>query len=484
MYLRIGHKLFLAMLATTVLGIAFMALAQRYIFEKGLLNYSQEIELDRLQPLIEELEYRYSGDKSWAFIAGHKEWPSDLARFARRDGSIRRGDIAIVRGMRGEGTDRATHFLGDQRDSTTQSVPRLWVRVSLLDAQQQWVAGSETTDGGIRREIYSNGAVVGYLELAPLNRLSDELDITFARQQFQAIFWVAMIALAGAAVAATLLARSFGSPITALARGTRALTGGCYDTRLNLSRSDELGRLASDFNSLAAALQETQQARQQWVADISHELRTPIAVLQAELESLEDGLRPLDSDALQSLSAEVRRLRLLVDDLHQLAQSDSGALTFERTRIDIAALLKETVERFRERALAGDLSLKPNVNAMPPVFGDADRLRQLLDNILENSLRYTGPGGTVRVACDVVDDQVRITVEDSDPGVPDDALSQLFDRLYRVEPSRSRETGASGLGLAICDSIVKAHSGTIWAEHSKLGGLAVNVNLPVDRSAG
>ena len=265
---------------------------------------------------------------------------------------------------------------------------------------------------GAQRELYSNGAVVGYLMLTPLERLSDELDVEFARQQLQEVFWAAIIVLIGAALAAALLARSFGTPIRALTRGTHALATGRYNTRLDPSRGDELGQLATDFNILASALQQTQQARQQWVADISHELRTPITVLQVELESLEDGFRPLDSVALQSLSAEVKRLRLLVDDLHQLAQSDSGALTFERTTVDVTALLKETVDRFRERASACELSLEFDTQTVPPVLGDADRLRQLLDNLMENSLRYTEPGGTVRIAAAVTGDHVRVTVED------------------------------------------------------------------------
>tara|TARA_R110000787_G_scaffold38998_22_gene97956 strand:- start:2589 stop:4043 length:1455 start_codon:yes stop_codon:yes gene_type:complete len=482
MKLRIRHKLFLAMLATTGLGIAFMALSQRYTFERGLLNYAQEVEFGRLQVLVDDLEERYGEEKSWAFIAGSEQWPAEFLRFARRDRRSPRGDIAILRGVGGNSTVRSLRDGGNQRDLAPRPIPRLWERISLLDAQQQWIAGIAVPDNGARRELNSNGAVVGYLMLAPLEHLSDELDLEFARQQLQAVVWAAVIVLIGTALAAALLARSFGAPIRALTRGTHALATGRYDTRLDPSRGDELGQLATDFNSLASALQQTQQARQQWVADISHELRTPITVLQAELELLEDGLRPLNGVALQSLSAEVKRLRLLVDDLHQLAQSDSGALTFERTPVDVMVLLNETVARFGERASAGKLSLEFHRQTLPPVLGDADRLRQLFDNLMENSLRYTDPGGTVRLAATVSDDHIRITIEDSLPGVPDEALPQLFDRLYRVEPSRSRETGASGLGLAICESIVIAHGGTIRAAHSELGGLIVNVDLPVDKS--
>ena len=230
MKLRIRHKLFLAMLATTGLGIAFMALAQRYTFERGLLNYAQEAEFGRLQVLVDDLEERYGEESSWAFIAGNEQWLGEFVRFARRDRLSPRGDIAILRGMGGKSTDLPLRDGDNQRDLAPPPVPRLWERISLLDAQQQWIAGTAVPENGARRELYSNGAVVGYLMLAPLERLSDELDLEFARQQLQEVFWAAVIVLIGAALASALLARSFGTPIRALTRGTHALATGRYDT--------------------------------------------------------------------------------------------------------------------------------------------------------------------------------------------------------------------------------------------------------------
>lgn len=476
MKLRIGQKLFLAMFVTTGLGVAVMVLAQRYTFERGFLEYVQEIELDRLQRISEGLVDRYAANGSWSYIAGSKQWPIELIRRGRPDFTDRQRDRRLILGA-GQGRLTERPF-GNQ---TATPIAPLWGRVGLLDARGQWLAGALLSEDAARRELRSDGTVIGYLTLAPLKTLSDELDLHFARQQLREASLAAIVVFIGAALAAAILARSFGAPIRALTSGAHALARGQYESRLQLGREDELGRLAEDFNNLAEVLERSRQARQQWVADISHELRTPIAVLQAELEALEDGLRPLNGDALQSFGIEVKRLRLLVDDLHQLAQSDSGTLTVERDTVDLAALLEETVDRFRERLSTRCLSMEFTAQEILPVFADPDRLRQLFANLMENALRYTDPSGTIRVEAAALNDHIQITIEDSAPGVPEEALPQLFDRLYRVDPSRSRETGASGLGLAICESIVKAHGGEMRARHSSLGGLAIDVVLPIHR---
>jgi two-component system sensor histidine kinase BaeS len=302
-------------------------------------------------------------------------------------------------------------------------------------------------------------------------------------QQRHALYFAAIAILVVAAIAAATFARLLAAPIRELAQGTHALAAGRYDARITLAQRDELGRLADDFNTLAQTLERNREARKQWVADISHELRTPIAILRAELEALEDGVRTLDANAVSSLSAEVARLATLVDDLYELARSDAGALTYTKQSLDLGSLLEETVAAFRDRYAAAGLSLELIPGESATLLADGDRLHQLCSNLLENSLRYTDRDGQVRVALATSQGRVRVTVEDSAPGVPHEALSRLFDRLYRVDPSRSRDTGAAGLGLAICASIVKAHDGTISARHSPLGGVAIDVELPLQERA-
>jgi two-component system sensor histidine kinase BaeS len=182
---------------------------------------------------------------------------------------------------------------------------------------------------------------------------------------------------------------------------------------------------------------------------------------------------------LTSLRTEVEALSKLVDDLNQLALADVGALAYRKQTVDVVPLVEQALESYRERLAARGLRVETAWNGAAPVFGDTDRLLQMLRNLLENSARYTDAGGRLRVGVRRDDGQICVEVEDSAPGVPADALPHLFERFYRVEASRSRANGGTGLGLTICRSIAAAHGGDIAADASPLGGLRVRVTLPV-----
>ena len=470
----IRQKLFLAFAATAGLVVAALLVWHHWSFHYGFLAYVNEAELTKLDALRDDLEASYAESRSWEFVDGRERW---LAHVFIRAGS--NPDAPHGAWKRSESDPphdppwrRRDHGFGVSE------------RLSLRDAAGRLLAGAPKAQvHSTRRDIRYDGQVVGYLELAPIETLSDRPEVQFATQQRDALYVAAVAILVVAAGAAALFARSLAAPIAELARGTHALAMGRYDTRIRLDQRDELGRLAEHFNGLAQTLERNREARKQWVADISHELRTPIAILRAELEALEDGVRTLDADAIRSLSVEVARLASLVDDLYELARSDAGALTYDKQVVDLGSPLEETIAAFRDRYDAAGLSLELHRAGRAPVLADADRLRQLFANLLENSLRYTDAGGMVRVTQSLDGGRARVTVEDSAPGVPDDALPRLFDRLYRVDPSRSRETGAAGLGLAICAGIVKAHYGTIAARHSPLGGVAIDLELPLQENA-
>ncbi|MEO1574504.1 MAG: ATP-binding protein, partial [Pseudomonadota bacterium] len=199
--------------------------------------------------------------------------------------------------------------------------------------------------------------------------------------------------------------------------------------------------------------------------------------------AIEDGLRQPDAAALASLSEETRRLGGLVDDLHQLALADAGGLSLRLATVNLAELLDDIRTKWQPRFEQAGLALAVTSTDAPSAVIDRDRFRQALDNLLSNSLRYTSRGGQCRITAAHDDGGVVLRIDDSAPGVPDDALPRLFDRLYRVDASRSRETGASGLGLAIVRSLIEAHGGTASAAHSDLGGLAVTLRLPAEASA-
>ena len=431
-------KLFLAILAASAVAAAAMAVATRFSFQSGFFGYLSHVESQSLEALAARLgdEYRRKGD--WTFLEG---------------------DYSRLRALA----------------TPAQPVQRL----ALLDAERRTVLGNPDLGGeATMRPVVVDDQVVGWIARSPLRRISTAADLAFQQEQMRAAWIIAGFALALAALVAMVLARVFLQPLKRVAAATQRLAAGDYGTRVAVTSRDELGRLAEDFNRLAQALERNEDLRRRFVADVSHELRTPIAVLRASLEALEDGVRPLTRDAVASLHGEVTALGKLVEDLYQLSLSDVGALTYRKERSDVADVLEQAIEPFAARFAERRLSMQTQFAPGLKVTADADRLSQAFRNLLENSARYTDPGGTVRVTARRNGAGVKIDFEDSAPGVPAEALPRLFERFYRVEGSRSRANGGAGLGLAIVRSVVEAHDGTIEAAASALGGLRVTISLP------
>jgi two-component system sensor histidine kinase BaeS len=221
--------------------------------------------------------------------------------------------------------------------------------------------------------------------------------------------------------------------------------------------------------------------RQQWISDIAHELRTPLSILRGEIEALSDGVREVNRDSLNSLLAEARHLSEIVNDLHELSLADTGALSIKKVPIDPAAVLKETIGHFKQGFAENLIKIENSLENHYPItiIGDADRLQQLFSNLVENTLRYADAPGILKIGQECTANRLILFFEDSGPGVPEDALDHLFDRLYRVDRSRSRAQGGSGLGLSICKSIVNALGGEIRATNGISGGLRIEIELPL-----
>lgn len=328
------------------------------------------------------------------------------------------------------------------------------------------------------RELKADDRTVGHLGLIPPRILSDKRIQIFASEQNQSLVIIALSIAAGAALLSIPLSGRLVRRITTLATATTKLASGLYDIRVPAEATDELGQLARDFNRLAGTLEKNEQLRRRWVADISHELRTPLAVLRAEVEAVQDGVRQLTPQTMDSLHTEILHLSRLVDDLYELALADIGALTYRKENLDLRTLVGQAVQSYQDEFSAHALTLEYQAPDEPLIlFGDAERLRQLMNNLLQNSLRYTDPGGRLRIDFGEDSEYFQLRFADSAPGVPDEALPHLFDRLYRVENSRSRAHGGAGLGLALCKSIAEAHGGTIGAAPSALGGLEIIITL-------
>ncbi len=237
--------------------------------------------------------------------------------------------------------------------------------------------------------------------------------------------------------------------------------------------------MARDFNVLAATLEASRDARARWVSDTAHELRTPLAVLRGEIEAMQDGIRALNQENLHSLAQEVEQLERLVADLRLLSQSDAGALDIHLAPLKLSEHLQTRLANAEPWLNDKGLGLTTELESGVMIQGDAQRLRQLWSNLLDNSCAYTEAPGALRITLKQCGQQAVLTWEDSAPGVPERELSRLTERLYRVEGSRNRASGGSGLGLSIASALVHAHGGTLEASASTLGGLRWTLRFPL-----
>lgn len=238
-----------------------------------------------------------------------------------------------------------------------------------------------------------------------------------------------------------------------------------------------------DLPNNSTALNTQEQDQKQWMADTSHELRTPIAILRAQVEAFQDGVQEVTPKTLQVLHTEIMGLSKLVDDLHWLSRFDVGSLKHSFVPVDVVSTLHDVSDLFEERYAEKELTIDKSgiTSESCTVYADNNRMRQVFINLLENSLRYTDKGGKLKFSIEKSPTAIVLRFDDSHPGIPEELLPKVFDRFFRVESSRSRELGGSGLGLAICKTIIEAHSGSINASKSDLGGIRIEIILPTAR---
>lgn len=462
----ITAKLFAAVLATAAFAVLAMGFAAHWSFERGFVGYLNEqaaLRMDTMLPGV-EAAFRQHGD--WQHFRDHPEEWWALVRLAKR-AEIGPGNL----------DDKPLPQVSDLTGGM--------LRLGLLDEQERVVIGyPQIADAALRRPVVVGGRTVGWLVQAPFQSATAVGDVRFQQSQIRASWTIGAVCMGLAAFIALWVARILLRPIKRVAQATHAVAAGDYSQRVEPASGDEVGQLARDFNRMADTLERNEKIRRDFMADVSHELRTPLAILHGELEAIEDGVRSLGPAGLKSLQAEVATMTRLVNDLHDVSLAHVDALSFRKFELDVVALAQTALESFRPRLAERRLTVE-NHWPTQPLFVEADeaRLRQLFGNLLENALRYTDAGGSLRLTLRREEGCVQIDLMDSAPGVPAADLPRLFERFYRQERSRSRATGGSGLGLAICRAIVQAHHGRIEALPSPLGGVWVSVQLPLTVTA-
>lgn len=276
-----------------------------------------------------------------------------------------------------------------------------------------------------------------------------------------------------------LLSRQTVKPLGEIAGAARRVAAGDLNQKVNTRSYGEVSELASSFNNMAETLRHDRDLRRNMAADIAHELRTPLSVLQANIEGMQDGVVPVNPGTLNSLHAETVELTRLVEDLRTLSLAEARNLSFEYQATDLAALTLRVAEEFRARAAGQQVEIKitPTEN-LPPVTIDPTRTAQVLRNLLDNALRYSPEASTIEMALKAGDIGVILEVTDRGPGIAEEHLPFIFERFYRVDRSRARSTGGSGLGLAIARQLTEAQGGTISAESALGHGSTFRVTLP------
>ncbi|MBI2849654.1 MAG: HAMP domain-containing protein [Chloroflexi bacterium] len=324
---------------------------------------------------------------------------------------------------------------------------------------------------------------IGTLYVTP--RPSAELGIQSLGVLFGAIgrffFWGALVAGAIALLITLLLSQRILSPVRALTSAARRLGQGDFSQRAIIKDKGELGELGHAFDVMAENLQRNEQLRKNMVADIAHELRTPLSNIKGYLEAVSDGVIQPDADTVRKLNEEAALLARLVEDLQELSLAEAGTLKLVRRVENIAGVINQTVAMMQPKAAVKALSLVTELpDKLPSVNIDAQRISQVLRNLLENAIAYTPAEGKITVAVSLPDERaIEVTVADTGQGIPAGELPLIFERFYRVDKSRTRATGGSGLGLTIARRLVEAHGGQIKAE-SELGkGSRFSITLPV-----
>lgn len=303
----------------------------------------------------------------------------------------------------------------------------------------------------------------------------------------EALAWASLAALLAAMLVSWFVSRQVVTPILGMMQASQRIAEGHYDERvlvpvqLEPDDLDELEGLAVRFNQMADKLDQTEAMRRQLIGDVAHELRTPLTVIKGTMEGLMDGVLPAENQTYQQIHQEVDRLQRLVADLQELSRVESGAVPLNLQPIPVERLVKTVTDRLGRLFIDKGVRLSTALpEHLPAVLGDEDRLIQVLVNIVGNALKYTPEGGLVEITARQQAGSVLLTVKDTGVGIAAEHLPHVFTRFYRVDKSRARASGGSGIGLTIARSIVEAHGGKIWVESAGSGkGSTFTFTLPV-----
>jgi two-component system sensor histidine kinase BaeS len=492
--MKITLKLFLTLFGLITLVVLVSLALARWSFQQGFYEYISGLEQNRLQRISRQLQQEYvAAGNSWETLKT-QEMNSLVSRMRRdSDSAGNKPSQSEKRPPHEVRHHRPPHEVRHHRPPPHHSAPGTFSSengppTALYDADGELVLGDIPADAfgaGIQLTLYledetGESTLIGELRSWPKAGLSAHSQSKFAEQQLYTSLLIAFVCLLLAGLVSWLAATRLLMPVRAVLKGISELSNGCYSVSFPERRQDELGQLMADVTSLSDTLEKNRSAKNRLFADISHELRTPLTVLAGEIEMLKAGIRPFDQQQLHSFEQEIQLLRHLVDDLYDLSLSDVGGLKYNfspQSVLDVLAIVLDSMHKQAEERHLG-LELKVDEGKYEANI-DAKRIEQLLRNLCANSIAYTDAPGRILFTVKKDNNHIIITVDDTKPGVTEEECALLFDPLYRQDASRTRRESGAGLGLTICKSVVEAHGGKIEASPSDLGGLKVEMFLPL-----
>ncbi|MBU4055740.1 MAG: HAMP domain-containing protein [Proteobacteria bacterium] len=469
MTFKLSHKLFAAFFLILAIVAGTLVLS-RVIFSLHFKNYIQQLDREKLESLAPVLGNAYKTHGNWNEIKSNPWAWQQIMNMPPNGGAFR--FTPSSEGGHPEDRLRPT-------DGRPHGRPH---DVFLVDAMHRPVMGEPgAEDSKTLVSIEVDGRIVGWLGMSRKDPFRSGRPEVFMEQQARQFYILGSIVIGLTGLIAFIFSRSLLKPIGQLTLGTRELANRNFSVRIPPATGDELGQLADHFNTMARTLENYEKTRRQWLTDISHELRTPLGILRGEIEALQDGIREPSSENLSSLHAEILRITKLVEDLHLISMAESDSLFFKKEPVCPAFVLEKTGVLWEQRLGSAEIQTQWHLDSIKNTLikGDADRLGQVFSNIFENTCKYVGSPGMLKITGLQNGNLIKLLFEDSGPGVPEEALSRLFDRLYRVENSRNRGSGGSGLGLSICRHILENHKGKIWAQSNDMGGLSIGIHLPL-----
>lgn len=490
--MKIQTKLFLLLTGFSLVLILAFALFIRWNMSKEMTSYIHKKELEVLTSFQQDLVEIYQLQNSWQPLVDKK---SDFRDLLFRHVSKHRFLLPprpnhpapnkpqpprpAQESQQEKGEDVFKSLLKELPPERKRQI-RSRLNYLLLDADETLLIGRQQPKREYRRLPISDGkTTIGYLAFPNKRPMPKGAELEFIEHQTQDL-WLMTFVLMGLVIIFTIpLARHLVRPLETLAESIHQLTKGNFSLPVFAKRKDEIGQLQDDHLELAATLKQNETIRNQWLANTSHELRTPIAVLRGELEAMLDGVRPINQSNINSILHEVDHLQKLVNDLHLLNQATVEQFALNMEPLEVAKFVDECVQDMTGYLTSNHIDCHFQVEQLNDLVNiDTSRFKQVIENIVNNAVKYAGNQSRLDISLSKKGKHIQVTFEDNGQGVETEQLPYLFDHLYRAENSRNRKTGGSGLGLAICKQIVLNHQGEISAFHSSLGGLGINIKVP------